>query len=399
MAEEETKEPQDPVADIYIGTAGYNYAEWRNDVFYPKSVKQADELRHYSGIFNAVEINASFHAVPRLETLQQWDQKAKQGFVFSFKVPQEITHTQRLVHIDDALRYFLNRLIEGLGDKHRLGPILFQLPPSLSKNIESLHRIGRILEESNNLLLSDTLIMVAFEFRNKSWYCEEVYNVMRQYKFGLCENISPDKSTHHVSDQTPAGVWHYIRFHKNADHGVTFYTEQELESFAHKLVWRRRHGIVQYCYFMNEHEGNGPKNAKTLIKFIQEQCPGRLVQEGWKPDAKAATIQSMFAKASSNNTPIQSTRTPSGASTAPKSSTLTSKKRPVAGIQAYFTPTTATSKGSPITTSSSAKRLKQSTSSAVKKSPNKKETTRTLESFFQKTSSTNNSQKPSNPSG
>jgi len=85
------------LADIYIGTAGYSYAHWRNGVFYPKvGVTQSQELRHYSGVFAAVEVNASFHGVPREETLKSWASKAKAGFQFSFKVPQEITHERRL---------------------------------------------------------------------------------------------------------------------------------------------------------------------------------------------------------------------------------------------------------------------------------------------------------------
>lgn len=363
------------LADIYIGTAGYNYAHWRNDIFYPKSVKQADELRYYSGVFNAVEINASFHAVPRLETLQQWAEKAKEGFVFSFKVPQEITHIQRLVHIDSSLRYFLHRLIEGLGDKDRLGPILFQLPPSIAKNTDSLHEIGRILNESNLEYL-----LVAFEFRNKSWYCDEVYNVMQRYKFGLCENISPDNSTLHISDVIPSGTWHYIRFHKKADRGVTLYSDGQLQNCAQQLVLRRQHSIAQYCYFLNDHEGNGPRNAQSLVKFIQDKCPGRLVQQGhyWRPDSKTPTIQSMFANvscmASIQKNEFSSKRKPT-------LSTPASKKRHTSGIQAYFPPATENSRSTP--DNSSTKHPRQSASTLKK--PANKSNTKTLESFFQNT--------------
>jgi uncharacterized protein YecE (DUF72 family) len=302
------------LSDIYVGTAGYSYSHWRNGVFYPKHVTQAAELRHYSGVFNAVEINASFHGVPREETLRNWAEKAKPGFLFSFKVPQAITHEKRLEHIDSDLTFFLNRIRTCLlvvpteknsEDGKRvpppsppsLGPILFQLPPSLPKNVEKLDEIARLLPKQQQG------IKVAFEFRNKSWYCEEVFDAMARHDFGLCENISPDNTTFHTTHVT-SKTWHYIRFHKRGDRRVTNYSHQQLATIADQLVERRRHNnnnnnnkIVQYCYFLNDHEGNGPRNAKSLMKLIQERVKGPFVAN-WKPDPTESSIQSLFAKSS-----------------------------------------------------------------------------------------------------
>lgn len=361
------------LADIYIGTAGYSYAHWRNGVFYPKvGVTQSQELRHYSGVFAAVEINASFHGVPREETLKSWASKAKAGFQFSFKVPQEITHERRLENIADKWKFFLHdRLLQCLvkttdskdEKQHKescLGPILFQLPPSLHKNIEKLNEISKLVPHG---------IKVAFEFRHPSWYCREVYETMRVHNFGLCENISPDQSSLHTKEVT-ANTWHYIRFHKRGDRLVTNYTDKQLSSTAEQLVERRRKGIVQYAYFLNDHEGNGPRNAKTLMKFVKEHSSNKVFVQHWKPDLAAPTIRSLFAKsAGTSSTPINQMK---GTGLKPTGSAIRNGSRKTPSlIDSFFSPATKRQK---ITPSPPSRR--PSTVSSTKKG--------TITSFFTK---------------
>ena len=296
-----TQHKDDGLADIYIGTAGYSYAHWRKGVFYPLAgVTQNQELRHYSGVFATVEINASFHFVPREETLQLWAKNAKDGFIFSFKAPQLITHEKRLENINGDLKFFFTRLLQMQAIRPScLGPILFQLPPSLPKDVDKLHRLAEQIPDG---------IRVAFEFRNRSWYCQEVYDVMRRHGIGLCDNISPDASTLRTKLEdgaTTAKVWHYTRFHKRGDQQITNYTNEQLAKIAEKLVERRTNNIVQYCYFLNDHEGNGPRNAKTLMKMIKERSVGKssYFVKTWKADPVAPSISSLFAKsASTSNT-------------------------------------------------------------------------------------------------
>lgn len=254
-------------------------------MFYPKvGLTQAQELRHYSGVFSAVEINASFHGIPREQTLKSWDEKAKSGFLFSFKVPKEITHEKRLEKIDRSWSFFLERLG---AIRTRLGPILFQLPPSLHKDINKLDEIAKLTPPG---------IKVAFEFRNKSWYCDEVFERLRHHNMGLCENISPDNSTL-LCLETTAGTWHYIRFHKQLEDRLeTNYTDRQLACIAERLLERRSRNIVQHCYFLNDHKGNGPRNAKALMKFIMERSQKIAFVKNWEPDPVAASIQSFFSK-------------------------------------------------------------------------------------------------------
>jgi len=349
------------LADIHVGTAGYSYSHWRKGEFYPQAgVTQAQELRHYSGVFPAVEINASFHGVPREETLKNWDEKAKTGFLFSFKVPKEITHEKRLEDIDGPWAFFLERL----GTiKSRLGPILFQLPPSLHKNIDKLDVIRK---------LTPPVIKIAFEFRNKSWYCDDVFETLRRNDMGLCENISPDNSTLH-SLETTAGTWHYIRFHKQLENRLeTNYTDQQLAEIADRLVLRRQSNIVQYCYFLNDHNGNGPRNAKTLMKFVLDRSQKIPFVKNWEPDPVAKSIQSFFSK--SRNSSAASTPRKSPANTNSEFP-ASSKRRAGRSIDSFFSPA-----------DKSAKRPKfkptQCHTQSDKKSPRNK---RTITSFFSKT--------------
>lgn len=319
------------LADIYIGTAGYSYSHWRNGVFYPKTgVTQAQELRHYSGVFSAVEINASFHGVPKEETLLSWDQKAKSGFIFCFKVPKDITHYKRLEHIDHSWKFFLGRLGTM---KLRLGPILFQLPPSLHKDINKLDEIAKMTPPG---------IKVAFEFRSKSWYCEEVFETMRRHDMGLCENISPDHSTLH-SPQTTAGTWHYIRFHKQRSNRLeTNYTDRQLSAIAEQILRRRRCNIIQYCYFLNDHQGNGPRNAKTLMKFVMKHSEKMPFVRDWKPDIAAPSIQSFFSKSpkSAATTSTQLAAKDDAKPLVPSSS----RRKASESIDSFFSPATPSAK-------------------------------------------------------
>ncbi|CAB9516627.1 Protein of unknown function DUF72 [Seminavis robusta] len=285
------------LSDVYIGTAGYSYAHWRQGVFYPGHTTQNQELRHYSGIFPTVEINASFHGVPRLETLQSWAQKSKDGFVFSFKVPQAVTHESRLENIQEALTFFLQRLQEGIMPNEKVGPILFQLPPSLPKNIDRLNEIAALVAPHNN-----NNLRVAFEFRHASWYNDpDVNAVMKRHNFAMCQNISPDNST--LRGESTTASWHYMRCHKRADRLVTQYTDEQLDSLAEEMVARRKRGLVQYCYFLNDHEGNGPRNAKTLMRFIQQRTNNNksALVHNWKPDPTETSITSLFAKQQQTN--------------------------------------------------------------------------------------------------
>jgi len=275
-------------ADICTGTSGYNYSAWRNGVFFPKGLKHADELRHYSGVLSCCEINTTFHGIPREETFEKWYKNTKNGFTFALKVPSEITHEKKLDDIDDVFEFFITRAQSTLKDK--LGPVLFQLPPSMQKDIPKLKETCK--------LATRFVCKFAFEFRDKSWYCDTVFDILKQYNAAICENFSPDGHT--VQTQQVTADWCYSRFHKNVLHEETNYSDAKLTEAATHIVGRHRQRLKQYLFFMNDLGGFGPKNAKQLVSILGKDVANP-TPIGWKADkviqkGGAGSIGGMFAK-------------------------------------------------------------------------------------------------------
>lgn len=311
----------DPVR-IVIGTAGYSYDEWRKGVYYPRGLKHDDELSYYSGTLSGCEINSSFHGIPRESTFQKWASTSKQGFLFSLKVPQEITHLKRLEDISDTWHFFINRARENLGGK--IGPVLFQLPPSLKVHLPKLKEIGMMVSEVKDC-------KVAFEFRDRSWYCNSVYSIMREYNMAICENISPDGSA--IKTEEVTADWCYTRFHKNSEHGETCYTDGALQNASRQIIQRYNDGISQFIYFMNDIGGHGPKNAKSLMNILQPKLPNapKGLSPGWKPKpviekGGAGSISGMFANIK-NREKMQTSTSPSKSSSTSGIVGLSSQKR------------------------------------------------------------------------
>ena len=113
---------------LHLGTSGFAYDEWKHGVFYPEGLKAREMLAYYSSQLSSVEINYTFRRFPTEKTLTTWRQEAAEGFVFTLKANQRITHSKRLRDADDDVRDFLDRA-KLLGD--RLGCVLFQCPPNL----------------------------------------------------------------------------------------------------------------------------------------------------------------------------------------------------------------------------------------------------------------------------
>jgi len=124
--------------NILVGTSGWSYKQWKGS-FYPADLSADDMLSHYAGRLPTVEINNSFYRIPKEKILLDWATQVPSTFRFVLKASRRITHINRLSHADDSLEYFL-RTVNCLGD--RMGPTLFQCPPSLRKNMELRIELG-----------------------------------------------------------------------------------------------------------------------------------------------------------------------------------------------------------------------------------------------------------------
>jgi uncharacterized protein YecE (DUF72 family) len=164
------------VAELYAGTSGYAYPAWKPR-FYPEGLPAAHFLEHYASRLTCVEINYTFRHTPAAKTLESWVAATPPGFVFAIKTHQRVTHTHRLKEgAREPMEFFLSTLAP-LRDAGRLGPVLVQLPPNLRLDRD---RLARFLE----WLPRDTRF--AFEFRDASWFTEEVYDLLRAHDASLC---------------------------------------------------------------------------------------------------------------------------------------------------------------------------------------------------------------------
>jgi uncharacterized protein YecE (DUF72 family) len=224
---------------IRVGTSGYNYPAWRGS-FYPPRLAAPRMLPHYAARLRTVEINATFYRMPTAKAIAGWAAATPPDFVFALKVPQRITHFARLAGIDDSLRFFAETA-RGLGAK--LGPLLFQLPPSFRKDgLRLAAALGQVPVD----------LRVAFEFRHPSWFAEDVYALLAERDAALC---IVDAETGATPDVATAG-WGYVRLRDRA------YGDAELDVWAARLArpaWRDA-----FAYFKHEDSGLGPALAARL---------------------------------------------------------------------------------------------------------------------------------------
>src|SRR6266478_2961935 len=158
--------------NTWIGTSGFQYAEWKGN-FYPEDLPTAKMLPFYSEKFSTTEINYTFRRIPAPKTIENWKTLTPEKFRFALKAPQKITHWSKLKDCADTLEYFC-KVVAGLGD--RLGPVLFQLPPTFKKDSDVL----------SSFLREFPSMRAAFEFRHASWFDAEVFDLLRSRNIALC---------------------------------------------------------------------------------------------------------------------------------------------------------------------------------------------------------------------
>lgn len=233
-----------------IGTSGWSYPHWEG-VFYPPHLPQKKWLSYYSQFFDTVEINSSFYHLPRLTTFSKWKETTPAGFVFSVKASRYITHIKKMKEVEEPLSRFYE-VVRELGNK--LGPLLFQFPPQLKFNRE-------VFSSFVELLSSDFLY--AFEFRNESFFAEEVYEILKKKDICLCFSDTPSFPYQEVITSS----FIYLRLHGHGSLYTDFYGEEELEEWGAKIsFWLGERDV--YCYFDNDYEGFAVKNAQRLKEIL-----------------------------------------------------------------------------------------------------------------------------------
>ncbi|QNP42008.1 DUF72 domain-containing protein [Lysobacter solisilvae (ex Woo and Kim 2020)] len=231
---------------VWAGASGYSFKEWKGS-FYPDRIKPEDMLAWYAQRLPTVEINNTFYQMPKASVLTHWAEVVPDGFRFAIKAPRRITHDARLKAdaAADSVTY-LYRTLETLGDKR--GPVLFQLPPFLKKDLPRLQDFLQLLPDGHR---------AAFEFRNASWFDEEVYTALRATGAALCLSEREDDAPPPLVETAP---WGYLRLR------LEEYTPADFAQWAQRIAataWGDT-----YAYFM--HEPTAPGYADALLQIATE---------------------------------------------------------------------------------------------------------------------------------
>jgi uncharacterized protein YecE (DUF72 family) len=227
---------------LHVGTSGYSYKEWKGS-FYPKDIAADEMLHFYSQHFTAVEINNSFYRLPKPSVLKTWATQVPPDFKFILKAPQRITHFQRLQNTAASVSEFL-RVAKILGPG--LGPLLFQLPPNMKKDIPRLAKFLRPLKRHR----------VALEFRHQSWFDDEVFDLLRDHQAALCLAEADDDLKVPFVSTAP---WGYLRLR------LPSYTAPDLKRWIKNI--RQQKWSDTFVFFKHEDTGTGPKFAKRFLEF------------------------------------------------------------------------------------------------------------------------------------
>lgn len=228
----------------FVGTSGYSYKEWKGS-FFPADLPTSEMLHFYGERFNAVEINNSFYRMPTSTVLAKWAQEVPPAFVFVLKAPRTLTHQRQLREAGDGLTYFW-KTAQSLGSK--LGPILFQLPPFLSKDLPRLRDFVRLLPDG---------CRAAFEFRHPSWFDDEVYETLRSSHLSLCAADTDEREATLI----PTAEWGYLRL-RRADYG-----EAQLRTWAERI--RSQPWSDAFVFFKHEEAGAGPRFAAQFAALLE----------------------------------------------------------------------------------------------------------------------------------
>lgn len=240
---------------IHIGTSGFSYRDWRG-AFYPDKMKPADYLSFYAESFDVSEINSSFYTTPRAATVEGWANKVPADFKFCPKMNRYLTQMKRLKDPEQPLEKFFTAF-EPL--KAKLGPILLQLPPSLSFKEEVVSHLFDVLKKDYS----------GFEFvleaRHISWFEDLPLTMLRENNIALVISQSGVGYPYAESDATKNI---YLRFHGPTTLFSSCYSDKMLKEYADKIKAWSKEGHTIWAFFNNTMGMNGLNNAGTLKKFI-----------------------------------------------------------------------------------------------------------------------------------
>ena len=244
--------------NIFIGTSGYSYKHWADGVFYPPEISSAKWLEYYCQFFDTVELNITFYRLPKKEVFKRWYERTPDNFTFAVKGSRFITHIKKLNNCEEPLELFWSYVQELRG---KLGVVLWQLPPNLHFDEERISHFCQLLK---SFRISPN-IPQTFEFRHKSWFCPELFNILKDYNFSLC--IAHSKRWPYIEKTTANFI--YLRFHGGKELYGSNYSDRELKYWTDKSKDWLEEGRSIYAYFNNDAYGYAVKNALKFKELLE----------------------------------------------------------------------------------------------------------------------------------
>jgi uncharacterized protein YecE (DUF72 family) len=244
---------------LLAGASGFSYKSWKGP-FYPVDLPDAEMLAYYARRLPAVEINNTFYRLPKAKVLEDWAGQTPDGFRFVLKASRRITHMQRLKDVGELLGY-LFETAGTLGPK--LGPFLFQLPPHLKKDLDRLRTFLDLVPPDRR---------IALEFRNASWFEDDVFEALRAHDTALCvAETEPDdkEGGNETAPLIATASWGYLRLRRDD------YADADLASWAERI--RGQGWSEAYVFFKHEDQGAAPRLALRLIE-LNGRITGQTIQ-------------------------------------------------------------------------------------------------------------------------
>ncbi len=233
---------------IYIGTSGWHYRHWIG-TFYQPGTKSAEQFEFYKQSFSTVEINNSFYRLPSPEEFKNWRKESSDEFLFVVKASRFITHNKKLKDPEETVKRFFEN-VRYL--KEKLGPILFQLPPSWKKNAERLEAFLDVLPKKYRYV---------FEFRNETWYDEDIIDLLKKHNCAFCIY----ELAGHTSPAYVTADFVYVRLHGPGNSKYQgSYSQKQLTEWAKQCHAWQREGLDVFVFFDNDEKGYAAFNAQSL---------------------------------------------------------------------------------------------------------------------------------------